>query len=235
MVERGRREPMIEVVNSTEGQSQVDTAYQLIKRDILTCVIEPSSRMTETELVERYGLGRAAVRTALNRLYQEAFVDVLPRYGYVVASHSIADAKDLFQVQLILEPAAAQLAAGRVDSKQLLELDEMCKRTQDVHSSVDAAAFLHANTNFHAAVASATGNPLIARFIRILFERLERFLYASGSFEEVVREVGHSHGQVMELLITGQGAEAAHAIHEQTRHNHEKILNVLAKRGLVHD
>lgn len=218
-------------IYDSAGQSQADLAYQLIKRDILTCVIEPSSRMTETELGERYGVGRASVRTALNRLYQEAFVDVLPRYGYLVAPQSLSDAKDLFQLQLVLEPAAGRLAAGRVDAKQLMELDEACRATQNISTSDDAAAFLHANTNFHAAVAAATGNPLMARFVRILFERLERFLYASGFFEEVVRDVRHSHGEIVELLVSGQAEKAEHAIYEQVGSNHQRILDSLAKRG----
>jgi len=129
-----------------ERTSQADVAYDKIKTDILQCVIPPRSRLTVLDLVERYGLGRASVRVALNRLYQEALVDVIPRFGYVVAGDDELGARDLYQLQLILEPTVAGLAAGRVDGAQLLDLDDRCRRAHDVQTIEDAHDFLNANT-----------------------------------------------------------------------------------------
>lgn len=212
-------------------RSQSEVAYDAIKQDILSCAIEPNKRLTEVELADRYGVGRASVRTALNRLYQEALVDVLPRYGYVVAGQDEIEPKDVYEVQLALEPAVARLAAGRVNRERLLELDRLCSRASAIRSMDDAKRFLHANTNFHAAVAYATGNALMARLVRILFERLERLIYASGRAEEVVRHVAHSHGTLIELLIDGRAADAEKAARDQVGHNHGIILAVVAGKA----
>ncbi len=206
--------------------SQAEAAYDAIKQDILSCKIKPKERLTETELAERYNLGRASIRVALNRLYQEALIDVLPRYGYVVAGDDELDAQDLYQLQLVLESTSARLAAGRVDAKQLIELDRACAEAKTVNSIEDATRFLHANTNFHVAVATATGNALLARFVRILFERLERQIYASGRAEEVVRHVAHTHEDVIELLIAGRADEVEAAVRRQVSHNHDIIRAV---------
>jgi DNA-binding GntR family transcriptional regulator len=214
---------------STGGQSQGDLAYQLIKRDILTCVLEPNSRITETEFAERYGLGRASVRTALSRLSHEALVEVLPRYGYVIAPQTIRDARDLFELQRILEPAAARITAGRIDAQYITELDEDCEAFRQVTNAEEATAFLHANTKFHVAVAASTGNVLMARFVRILFERLERFLHSSSHFTDVVREVAHSHNEVVEHLIGDDPEAAAQAVHDSLAESHKIILDAFAK------
>lgn len=217
-------------MGSKGRKSQGDLAYQLIKRDILTCVLEPSSRITEGEFAERYGLGRASVRTALSRLSQEALVEVLPRYGYIIAPQTIRDARDLFELQRILEPPAHRIAAGRVDAQYIAELDEACeKAAQSITTAEEASAYLHANTQFHVAVAAATGNVLMARFVRILFERLDRFLHSSSHFVEVIQEVAHSHNEVVDHLISGRSEEAAKAIHDSLEKSHKIILDAFAK------
>lgn len=210
--------------------SQAEIAYDAIKQDILTCVIKPKQRLTEADLAERYRLGRASIRVALNRLYQEALIDVLPRYGYVVAGDDEMDAQDLYQLQLVLETTSARLAAGRADARQLIELDRACADATNVDSIEDATRFLHANTNFHVAIATATGNALLARFVRILFERLERHIYASGRAEEIVRHVAHTHEDVIELLVEGRAEEVEEAVRRQVGRNYDIIRAVASGR-----
>lgn len=222
---RGR----LQMVGAT-AMSQAAVAYDAIKQDILSCTIKPGERLTEADLAERYYLGRASIRVALNRLYQEALIDVLPRYGYVVVGDDELDARDLYQLQLVLESASARLAAGRADAKQLLELDRACAEASTVNSLEDATRFLHANTNFHVAVATASGNALLARFVRILFERLERQIYASGRAEEIVRRVAHTHEDVIDVLVAGKAEEAEKLVRRQVGHNHDIIRAVTTDR-----
>ncbi|PKW18514.1 GntR family transcriptional regulator [Saccharopolyspora spinosa] len=210
--------------------SQSDAAYDAIKTDIVQCVIPPRARLTEAELADRYKLGRASIRVALNRLYQEALVDVLPRYGYVVAGDDELGTRDLYQLQLVLEPTTARLAAGRVDAKQLLDLDARCRDAKTVRTLDDATRFLHANTNFHAAVALASGNALMTRFVRILFERLERQIYASGKAVEIVTNVAHTHEELVELLIEGNDDAAEAVARQQLADNHQIITETMTGR-----
>lgn len=210
--------------------SQADAAYEAIKQDVLSCTIRPRERLTEAGLASRYDLGRAAVRSALKRLYQEALVDVLPRYGYVVAGTSESEGDDLYELQLVLEPTAARLAAGRIDAEQLRALDAQCRSHSDVRSDAEARRFLEANTRLHVAVASASGNALLARFVRILFERQERQFYASGRAKDVVRKVAHDHGTLVDLLIEGRPEAAEQAARSQVAHNQRIIHDALARR-----
>ncbi|MGZ6098277.1 MAG: GntR family transcriptional regulator [Myxococcaceae bacterium] len=211
--------------------SEADVAYDLIKQGILSCAIRPQERLTEAGLEKRVKLGRAAVRSALKRLYQEALVDVLPRYGYVVAGMDELHVDDLYELQLVLEPTAARLAAGRVDPGDLRALDLACRDATDLRTEDDATRFLEANTRFHVAIAAASGNALLARFVRILYERQERQMYASGRAAEILRRSAHHHGPLVELLIAGQAEEAESVARSQILHNHKIILAALAERA----
>ena len=56
---------ILEVPNATLKGNQ---AYDLLRREIVSCRILPGTRFTEAELMERLELGKATCRIALQRL-----------------------------------------------------------------------------------------------------------------------------------------------------------------------
>lgn len=212
-----------------QNASFVERAYQQIKTDILKCNISPGARLTEASLTEQYGQGRAAIRSALKMLAQEALVESLPRYGYVVAGYDELDPTDLFQIQMLLEPEAARLAAGRVDAATLKAADDECSRKSDIKNFNDACEWLHANTRFHGLIASFTGNALLSRFVVMLFERLERQLFASHFLEKIAREAAHCHPSLVDALIAGDAALAERMAKEQLGQTQQLILKYFKK------
>src|SRR6266508_3140323 len=76
-------------------QTLAERAYRAIRHDIVRCDLEPGRQVTEAQLVERYGVGRATVRAALSRLSQERLVQAMPREGYLIAPITLKQARDL--------------------------------------------------------------------------------------------------------------------------------------------
>ena len=89
-----------------------DEAYNVIKRAIVACELEPGSEVTEAQLCERFGAGKASVRAALVMLAGDGLVRPVARRGYVIAPVTLKDAHDVFDVRSILEPAGALAYAG---------------------------------------------------------------------------------------------------------------------------
>src|SRR5579884_3449417 len=164
----------------TEGtgkRSLADAAYEAVRGAILRCELPPGQQVTEAQLEHRFGCGRAAVRAALTRLCQERLVQAIPRHGYAIAPITFKDVHDLFGLRLIIEPAAARLAAERCDralADELEELNRACTHTRD---SNDVAALRNANRAFHAAVARAARNERLAELVCVVLEELDRVLY----------------------------------------------------------
>ena len=92
-----------------------DRAYERIKHDIITCAIAPGTEISEPQLCAHYRLGKAPVRMALIRLAHDGLVRAIPRRGYMVTPVTLKDIHDVFELRLMLEPAAARMAAGKVD------------------------------------------------------------------------------------------------------------------------
>ena len=152
-----------------------EQAYKNIKNDIITCVLKTGEQIAQSQLVERYQIGTTPIREALQRLVQDGFVQSVPRFGYVVQPVSLSDVHEIYECRLILEPAAASLAAARATDEQLSEI----VRTADFSFIYETAenisdAHVH-NAEFHRAVAVASNNSrLLNQISRVLDEQYLR-------------------------------------------------------------
>jgi DNA-binding GntR family transcriptional regulator len=198
------------VAHDDDGERKplAEAAYDLIKRAIIRCDLEPGQPVTEEQLAEKFGLSRATVRPALKRLYQEQLVQTITRQRYVVPAITLKDAQDLFDLRLLLEPAAAKRAAGRVDAVQLRRLDELCRARYKPGHRESAETFLRANTEFHVTVARASGNALMAEVIRNLLDREERLNHLAHMLNDRNADAYHEHHDLVEALIAGDGVRA---------------------------
>ena len=107
----------------TLASSQGEIAYTELRRRIIRCELEPGERITEAQLASVTGIGKTPVREALTRLVQDGLVRSIPGHGYEVTPITLGDVQDLYNFRLIIEPAAAQLAAGHVNATDLRRLD----------------------------------------------------------------------------------------------------------------
>jgi len=124
---------------SRESGVLAEHACHAIKRSIIPCELEPGQQVTEEQLGTRVGVGRAAVRTALKRLYQERLIHGLSRNRHVIAPITLKHVNELFDVRLPLEPPAARMAAARIDAELLRRLEELCGTRYEIGNRESAA------------------------------------------------------------------------------------------------
>lgn len=197
------------------ARSLAETAYDLIKRDIVHCKLGPGSQVTEEQLAEHYGVGRAAVRTALKRLFQEKLIRIAKRRGYFVAPITLKHVNDIFHMRMLLEPAAARLAAGHVDGDLLYRLNELCKAQYKPGDPESAEAFLSTNTEFHLAIAEATKNELLFETLASLFSKVERAHHLGHILHDRNAEALHEHHELVQALVAGDSERAERVMAEQ--------------------
>ena len=160
-------------------------AHEIGRRIISSGYAEGASLPRESELAEQFGVSRQAVREALKVLAAKGLVasrrrtgtSVLPRASWnlldpdVLAWHSPESIRkefldDLVELRRVIEPAAAALAARRVDPERLSRI----KAALDgMRANVDnEPQFLEADAEFHAALLAASGNSLFERLSTII-------------------------------------------------------------------
>lgn len=197
------------VVGLPSATLKANQAYDTLRREIVSCRLLPGTRFTETELMERFALGKASCRIALQRLTQDGFVASMPRHGYRVAPVTVKDVDEIFALRTELEPLAARGAAGRVNRGQLERLEQACRRRIDVDVGNQIDFFLEANRSFHMAIAVASGNQRLCRALSGLLDEMTRLVALGFGVQGVRPNIENDHTAMIEHLVAGDAESAA--------------------------
>ncbi|MBN4664462.1 GntR family transcriptional regulator [Pandoraea nosoerga] len=186
-----------------------DDAYERIRHDVLTCAIMPGAIVSEAELMRRYGIARTSCRVALVRLVHEGFARAIPRQGYRISPITLADVEEIFTLRAQLEPMAARLACGNVDTELLARLDQACEAPY-AHKPIghQIAWFLHTNRKFHLTIAAASGNARLYRTLAGLMDDMARLVSLGFGVQGVRPGIEHDHEGIIEAFAAGNGARA---------------------------
>jgi DNA-binding GntR family transcriptional regulator len=134
--------------------------YEQMLLDIILGHLPPMSVLDERALTVRYAAGLAGVREALGRLALEGMVVRRPRVGTVVAP---------------LEARTAGLAARNATAEDIDAISTAFDGAETAIAQADFRAMLAMDRAFHRAVAQATHNPTLARFVVSLQNVATRF------------------------------------------------------------
>lgn len=217
--------------------SLATAAYTTIKRAIIRCELTPGQHVSESRLADSYLLGRAAVRTALNRLRQETLVYPVARSGHVIAPITIRRAREVFDVRLQLEPLAVQRAAEAMPDPTLLrQLDERCRLAR--YEPGDRAAvdrFLQANTALHVGVVSYAENQRMTELIAGLLDESERFFHLGLHLQDRNDEMYHEHHDLIDCIIANDPARARSVAEDQIHTSQTMVMNALLTNPRLSD
>src|SRR5574337_994600 len=147
---------------------------------------------SEKILAERFGVSRAVVREAVSRLKADGWVESRQGAGAFVAPQpgrgsfrlipggaGLADSlENIFELRLLVETGAAELAARRRTAADLVRLEAALQRMEAALADSSEAGEAGqegsrsngagADDEFHVAIAAATGNPLLRRFVEFM-------------------------------------------------------------------
>lgn len=208
--------------------SLTDRAYRQLRREILSCRLEPGSEVSEADLADRLSMSKTPVRDALGRLRAEGFVRAFPRRGYLIVPLTISDMNELFDLRAIVEAGAAELAIERITAAELDELARLADASYDETVNASLDRFVAANRDFHVAIAKASGNGRLMAAVGRQLDELERFFYVGARSRDVNPEVRTDHRRIVDVLRSRDRAAArdiAISHNEGTRHG---LIDVIA-------
>jgi DNA-binding GntR family transcriptional regulator len=149
---------------------------------------------------------------------------IYPRRAVVVAQLGISQIREIFEVRLAVEPAAAALAAERRTPGELATLVQLSTELRASRERPDASKFLEADRIFHGLVAQYAQNTLLVAYIERL-QVLNVWLW-NMYFETCgVRNTDlFAHEPIIEALTAAQPKAAEHAMREHILRSKEQLL-----------
>jgi DNA-binding FadR family transcriptional regulator len=223
-------------------------SYELVLEQVRRAIqlgrFEPGDRLPpERELAEQLGVSRTTVREAMRVLQGEGLVEIhRGRTGGAVvrrpdASRSdvkrllrrrLAELEAVIDFRLIVEPAAARLAAERRTVRDLTALRSLVDSMNELVSAERGASapspFFALDTQFHHRIAEATRNSMLAAAVEDA--RAQLFTPVGGIFIALHPAANELH---VELLQTIEAQDSVAAEATMRRHitlTHNALLEL---------
>jgi GntR family transcriptional regulator, trigonelline degradation regulator len=99
-----------------------DQAVKDLRSAIIRSEFKPGERLFEKKLCEFVGVSRTTIREALRHLESEGLVKVIPQKGPIVATVTVDEANDIYEVREVLEGLACRLFAKRASAHAISAL-----------------------------------------------------------------------------------------------------------------
>ncbi|HVH24638.1 MAG TPA: FadR/GntR family transcriptional regulator [Pseudonocardia sp.] len=210
-----------------------ERAIARIRQLIMDGQLTPGSRLPpEHELAALVGSSRNTTREAVRALVTARVLDVRRGDGTFVTSlrpelllDGIGMAVDLmpdeshlelFEVRRVLEPAASELAAQRIDAEGVAVLRRQLELMRQ--TTGDPEQFVRHDAAFHEVVAGAAGNATMAALLSGISSRTLRTRIRRMIDEDVVRRTLDEHTAILDAIAARDPvlARAAATMHIAT-------------------
>lgn len=146
--------------------SVVEGVYDSIYHRLMSLDIAPGARIPIDVLARELGVSQTPIREALSRLEREGLVRKEHLIGYSAAPQwTRKQFEDLYAFRLLIEPAAARLAAANMTPEALQQLENSAADMGHGEAPVDRntrySRFARADAQFHDEILKIAGNDVI--------------------------------------------------------------------------
>ncbi|MEX3958881.1 GntR family transcriptional regulator [Trinickia sp. EG282A] len=187
-----------------------EQTYLAIAEDRLAGRLE--DRITENELMRRYGITRAQLHAVLRRMAQEGWIERRPGHGWMFQSvlTSAESYRQGYRYRLLIEAAGILEPTFRLDRDALTRcrIEQEALANGGVRTASPAALF-DANSRLHETIAACSGNVFILDGLRRL-DRLRRLMeYRKAVDRDQAERRCREHLTLIDLLLEDQREAAA--------------------------
>jgi DNA-binding GntR family transcriptional regulator len=215
-------------------------AYEILKQRIVGGQYKPGSQLKEIPIAKELDLSRTPVRAALKRLVEDGLAIADLGRGVYVAAWTDWDVHEIFELRLLLEPYAAQLAAERGTEHGIALLEESNAQMANAIAQPDEDAVLRiqaANRLFHLTLLEMSQSKRLHDMLETMIDMpiITRsfFLYDADDLERSLR-----HHKDLTMAIksrNGQLAKQVMQLHLQVSMNRflnarESFMNATVKK-----
>lgn len=211
-------------------KSLANQAYAALRKDILTCELDPGSTIAQSQLVKRYDFGLTPVREALKRLEQEGYLQSIPRFGYLITPITLKDVEDLYDLRLILEQSAVRMAIQRATDEQLAQIQEKATFTYKFKNRTTYLQFLEHNINFHVSIALASRNRKLAEMLANVLNEMTRIFNLGLDLRDSAEEMRNEHIVLAAALAKREIQQAEQIVQDQIMLSRQRVVEMLVQR-----
>jgi DNA-binding GntR family transcriptional regulator len=191
-------------INAIQTPTTQEMVYRELERAIVTARIKPGEKLVAEKLARQMGTSRIPVREAIGRLEARNFLTVQPKKGTTVNELSEKNLKEILEIRLMLERAAARKAAIAANKDTVDALDRLNRQYIAAQQKKDSDRTLSVNREFHFSIYRGASMPILLSMIRNLWDQVSPYYHLM--FRQTVfhdPQTGHGYHQ---KIIDGMAA-----------------------------
>jgi DNA-binding GntR family transcriptional regulator len=188
-----------------------------LRREIRSGELPGGTHLRQTEVAERFGVSSTPVREAFALLQRNGLLTSSPHKGVFVASPSLDDLRESFELRMTLEALATRLAVPRLTAEDIDTLQALVDEMEPLSLEREYQRYFDLNEAFHDTIYEAADRPRLLALIRQLREEPAAFLglYGRPPLHLDAHEANCQHRLIAAACAEGdaEGAAAAMSDH----------------------
>jgi DNA-binding FadR family transcriptional regulator len=181
----------------------------------------------ENELSAELKISRTTLREAIRILVTHDILEIRRGKGtYVTDNSKISEnsvledftivkvnAKDIYEMRLIVEPEAAYYATERATENELKRILQYGRKVEE--KIINGEDRREEEQAFHKSIAKATHNEFMDKLMPIIYQGIKKGVTLSIKNEQAVKDTLYDHRMIMEFLEqrNAEGAKTAMKLH----------------------
>lgn len=178
------------------------TLLDTLREAIITGQLKPGQALVQAQLASQFGVSRAPLRDALNKLEEEGLVKITPYKGTAVSPLTRKDVDEIRSLRNVIEEFAGQLIIEQLAREQLAEIEAIYQRMQRAAGRGDVAAVDAEDLALHAKICELSGHALLLDVWNRYANQFRRVLTFCNRVNEDLRLIVDNHEPLMQAFRT---------------------------------
>ncbi|MEQ6917041.1 GntR family transcriptional regulator [Halomonas aquatica] len=228
--------------SAPDGAHRTATAqvHAAIKQRILDGIYRPHDYIRETSMARELEVSRTPVREALRELVSEGWLEAIPHHGARVVAWTERDAREVFELRLVLEPMAAGMACRHMDDAHLAHLETLASRMEALAEPQQVTAearneIADLNHEFHRELMQASNN----QRLYTMLDMVVRTSVIRRNFDtydrDALRRSMHHHREILQAIGARNPAWAESVMHAHLLAARELHLSLAESEMASHE
>jgi DNA-binding GntR family transcriptional regulator len=197
--------------------SSTTQIVESLTRAIVEHRLHPGTKLAEQKLADHFGVSRTLVRQALFQLAQNRLIRLEPARGAFVATPSVDEAKQVFEVRRMLELEMTRSFVRQATPARIKALRAHIAEEKKALANNDVPGRIELLGDFHVRMAELMGNQVLAELLGELISRcaLITLMYQSTHAAE---HSSDEHVAIVDALAAKDEAQAVRLMDEHLSH-----------------
>jgi DNA-binding GntR family transcriptional regulator len=195
-------------ISHWQGPEPVGSSRQVylgILQDLEAQRMVPGQRLVETELAARYGVGRNAVREAMQHLAVRGVIDLSPNRSPAIRALDLAEGLEVLDVAEAMLRLAARTAASHYTADCEPMLSGALADIERAFMTNDLGLFNRGRRHFYRGLLEIGGNRELQRLFPAIGMHILHVQYASPALQDIRRT---DYRLIAEAVMAGDSKQA---------------------------